>query len=82
MECTMNSTWTAIAVIAAILMAIFYKGRNAVWGGATAGAIIGLIVAIFAEGLWTVVLKGATIGSLVGAIVEVGSALSSRFGKR
>jgi len=39
--------WTILGIIAIILLFIYWRNRNAVWGGLTIGIILGLIVAIF-----------------------------------
>jgi len=35
-----------MAIVAGVLLLVFWRGRNAVWGGATIGAIVGLILAL------------------------------------
>jgi len=43
--------WTILSVIAIVsLIASFFLGPNAIWGGATGGLIIGIIVALIRGG--------------------------------
>jgi len=38
--------WIILAILAAGALIIFWKSKNAIWGGLTLGGIVGLIVAI------------------------------------
>jgi len=64
--------WTLLTIIAAIsLVASFPQGRNAIWGGATVGLFIAVIVALSKNGFdWSILLKGSVIGALVGVGAE------------
>ena len=42
--------WTIIGIVVVILLIIFWRGRNAIWGGLTLGIIIGFIITIFKIG--------------------------------
>jgi hypothetical protein len=71
--------WLVSAIGIAALKSFFFRGRNAVWGGATLGAIIGVVVAIFQPGFeWATVGHGAVIGSFVGLIAELLGAIGDR----
>ena len=37
---------TIMAIVAAVLLVLHWKGPNAVWGGATLGLIVGVIMAL------------------------------------
>lgn len=49
--------WIILGVVAAILLAIYFRSRNAVWGGLTGGIIIGFMIVIFST-IGGVVLTG------------------------
>lgn len=58
--------WTILAIIALILLAVYWNSRSAVWGGLTVGIIIGVLWKIFGGIDWYTVIKVATIGTLLG----------------
>ena len=62
-------TSTILAIIAFILLVIHWKGPNAVWGGATLGAIIGLIISLV-TGEWNRLAIAFSIGTFAGTIIE------------
>ena len=73
--------WIALTVIASgALLAFFFRGPNAVWGGATLGVVGGLAVALFrsAPFSWMTVGKGVVIGVLLGAGAEILGLLARR----
>lgn len=71
--------WLVSALGIAALKCFFFRGRSAVWGGATLGAIIGVVVSIARlEFEWATVGHGAVIGSFVGLIAEVLGAIGDR----
>lgn len=59
----MISIWTIVSVI---LLAIYWRGKNAVWGGFTIGIIIGSVLALFNGFDWGFIGKGAVSGILIG----------------
>ena len=68
--------WTILGVIAIILLIIFWKKRNAVWGGLTIGIVIGAIIAVVhlikGSGFsWFIVGKGAVLGTIAGSAAEL-----------
>lgn len=67
----MNNIWTILIVVALVILVIYWRNRNAVWGGLTAGAVIGLLIALFSEFDWPIVLKGAVIGTGLGFFAEM-----------
>jgi hypothetical protein len=78
--------WTVLAIIAAISLGAYWRGPNAVWGGTTAGAVVGLIVAgvsyLLGNGFhWSTVGKGFVVGAILGLLIELPGKLSGR-GKR
>jgi hypothetical protein len=63
----------------AALEKFFFRGQNAVWGGATLGAIIGVIVAFFRpEFEWAIVGQASVIGAFIGLVAEALGAIGDR----
>lgn len=63
--------WTTLYVAAALMLLLHWGSRNAVWGAATLGFLIGVVVALFRDGFdWWLVAKFAAIAVLVGTIIE------------
>ncbi len=57
--------------MAALLLLLHWRGRNAVWGGATLGFLIGVVVALFRDGFdWWLVAKIATVATLISTVTE------------
>lgn len=71
--------WMVLSVIAIISLFVFFaRGPNAVWGSATIGLIIGVVVATIRNGFeWTTIGKGVVIGTVVGLIAEIPHILKS-----
>lgn len=63
------SAWIIMAIVAGILLIIFWRGRNPVWGGATVGVIVGLILALVKHD-WSLLALGFAIGAFAGLGVE------------
>jgi len=69
-------SWGILGIASAILLIIYWRGRNAVWGGLTLGIIIGFIVAIvfmFRENGFNLLTvgKGAIAGTILGYLAEL-----------
>jgi hypothetical protein len=63
--------WVISAVGIAALKLFFSRGRNAVWGGATLGALVGLALVLIRPGHdLDVVGRGIVIGAAAGLIAE------------
>lgn len=63
--------WIVSAVGIAALKSYFFRGRNAVWGGATIGVLVGVVVAFTRPGFdWEVIGHSAVIGAFVGLVAE------------
>jgi uncharacterized membrane protein len=78
-----NSIWIILGIISIVLLAIYFRrGRNAVWGGFTAGIIIGFIIALFSGFDWYIVGKGAILGTMVGFVSELLGILSDYLRKK
>jgi len=65
--------WQILGIVAIVLLVIFWKNKNAVWGGLTLGIIIGIIIAIFyGNGFdWHIIGKSAISGTILGFIAEL-----------
>jgi len=68
--------WKILGIITIVLLIIYWKKRNAVWGGLTIGIILGLIIAIFylfkESGFsWFIIGKGAILGTTIGFVAEL-----------
>ena len=87
MTLTNFGIWEILSIISAIGLIYFWRSKNAVWGGMTGGAIIGIIIAIIyyfkGEGFsWTIIGKGIVIGTLAGILSELLGFISSRLKKK
>jgi len=68
---------TIIAIVAAVLLVLHWKGPNAVWGGATLGVIVGVIVALVVRD-WSLLALIFAIGTFAGTVFEWVGRLSRR----
>ncbi|SHG89476.1 hypothetical protein [Flavobacterium johnsoniae] len=81
------SFWKILGMISLIGLIIFWKKRNAVWGGFTLGLIVGVIVSFvnFTIGKsfqFKIIGKGIIIGILFGIIVEFLGMISKKISSR
>lgn len=65
--------WIILSVIASIVLIVFFmRGPNAVWGGASIGLFIGIIMVVFNKGFsWSIIYKPTVVGILVGLVAEL-----------
>jgi hypothetical protein len=72
--------WTILSVIAVLsLIASFFRGPNAIWGGATIGLITGIIICIVRHNfVSSIVWRGVVVGIVVGLTVELLGVLGKR----
>ena len=76
--------WNVLGVITVILLVTYFRKRgNAVWGGATLGVIVGLIIAVFlafaGRGFdWHVIVRAITVGTIAGFIAELLGAIGDK----
>ncbi|TSC93964.1 MAG: Uncharacterized protein CEN91_50 [Candidatus Berkelbacteria bacterium Licking1014_85] len=68
--------WTILGVITIALLIIFWRKRNAVWGGLTISVIISLVIAIVylfkGNGFnWSIIGKGTVLGTIAGFVAEL-----------
>ena len=73
--------WGILGIATVILLAMYFKKRNAVWGGFTLGIVIGLIIALIfifkGDGFSLYIIgKAAALGTIVGFIAELLGKLS------
>ena len=74
------SIWAILAIVAGVLLIVFWRGRNAVWGSASLGVIVGIILSLV-KSKWSLMLPCFTIGTFAG-LAGVGlGALSDRLKK-
>jgi hypothetical protein len=63
--------WWLLLAIAVVALLAHWGSKNAVWGTATLGAIVGVAIATFSEGFdWWIVGKAFIIGTLIGVALE------------
>ena len=72
----MNTIWTILGIASLVLLAIYWRTRNAVWGGLTAGIIIGVLWKFTGGTDWYIVVKAATVATLLGFGAELLGMLS------
>jgi 4-hydroxybenzoate polyprenyltransferase len=73
---TNNIIWVIFGIITLISLIIFFKKRNAVWGGFTIGIIIGLtmILPSIFHGVdinWLTLIKATIVSTMIGLIAEL-----------
>jgi hypothetical protein len=63
--------WIISAVGIAALKAFCFRGKNAVWGGATIGVLVGVVIALIRPSFdWEVIGHSAVIGAFAGLVAE------------
>lgn len=72
--------WRLVSAIGmAALEKFFFRGQNAVWGGATIGAVVGVVIAAVRPGFeWSTVGQSAVIGAFIGLLAEILGAIGDR----
>jgi len=76
-----SNIWIILGIVAIVLLIIYWRSRNAVWGGLTIGIIAGFIIAIFFifkgnEFPWYIIGKVAVSGVMIGFAAELLGKLS------
>ncbi len=75
--------WEILTIIAFIFLIVsFFRKQNAVWGGATLGLVIGIIITIINKFNWSIFYKAIVIGILVGVIADILGLLSDFLKKK
>lgn len=63
--------WWTLYVVAALVLLLHFSSRNAVWGTAILGLLIGVVIAWIQPGFdWWTVAKTVAIATLVGTLIE------------
>ncbi len=63
--------WWILYAVAIITLLLHWGRPNAVWGTATLGFVIGVIVALFGGGFdWWTVAKSVAIAATLGTLIE------------
>ncbi len=75
--------WIILGIVAVIFLAIFWRSRNAVWGGFTLGVIVGAIISVISaingnHFHWSTIMKSAIVACLIGVAVELFYILSKK----
>jgi MFS superfamily sulfate permease-like transporter len=75
--------WNILGLLATIALIIFWRRRNAVWGGLFIGIVLGLVIAIIytimGNGFnWSIIGKVTVSGTLIGLIAELLGIFSDR----
>lgn len=78
----MSTIWIILAVVAVILLVVYWNKKTAVWGGLTLGLVIGFVMALFPGFDWYVVAKGGIVGTLIGFGAELLGMISNGMGRR
>ena len=60
---------TIMVIVAIVLLVLHWGGRNAVWGGATLGVIVGFIISLITED-WNPLAISFVVGTFAGTIFE------------
>jgi len=60
---------TITTIVAIVLLALHWGGRNAVWGGATLGLVVGFIAALVTKD-WSRLMLFIALGTFVGTFFE------------
>jgi len=63
--------WQIGYIVAILMLLLYWDGPNAIWGGASLGFLIGVVVALFCDGFdWWLVAKSVAVTILIGTVVE------------
>lgn len=66
----MENYWIILGIISCVLLIIYFRKRNAIWGGLTLGVVVGIVIAIFKSD-WFFLLKSGIFGTILGFITEL-----------
>jgi len=66
--------------VVALIASFFTQGRSAIWGGATAGLIVGIIIGIVKQD-FSDILRATLIGADVGLVAEILSIIGKKIGR-
>ena len=75
--------WKILTIIAAISIIVsFFRKQNAIWGGATIGLVLGIVIAVFNKFNWSIIYKAIVIGIIVGLIADLLGMISDLLKKK
>ena len=75
--------WEILTIIAAISIIVsFFRKQNAIWGGATIGLVLGIVIAVFNKFNWSIIYKAIVIGIIVGLIANLLGMISDLLKKK
>ena len=74
-------TITIMAIVAGVLLLLHWKGPNAVWGSATLGVIVGVVLSLV-KGHWDLLALSFAIGTFAGTVTEWSWRLAKKFSRR
>ena len=75
--------WEILTTIAAISIIVsFFRKQNAIWGGATIGLVLGIVIAVFNKFNWSIIYKAIVIGIIVGLIADLLGMISDLLKKK
>jgi len=77
-----STIWIILSIASLVLLAIYWNTRNAVWGGLTAGIIIGVLWKFIGGTDWYIVIRVATVATLLGFGAELLGMLSDYLKKK
>jgi Na+/proline symporter len=71
-----TSLWPPLGLLCIVLLVVYWRNRNAVWGGLSIGIVVGLLTAvgfaIWGDGFsWRVVAKISIVVTLLGFGAEL-----------
>ena len=67
-----------IFIIVVIALILTWSHRSAIWGGATAGVLIGGLIGLFSGDFFAGIKNGVTVGGGIGVIAEILGMISDR----
>lgn len=74
--------WWILSGAAGVALVAYWGSRNAVWGTATFGALVGVLFAVFRPGFdWEIVGKAFVVGALIGLIFELLGRIGSKLAR-
>lgn len=74
--------WIFLGIGSLAILAVYWGNRNSIWGGFTAGFVIGMGIASFTGFNWFTIGKAAIIGTLIGFSAELLGIISAKMKDR
>ena len=78
--------WIALYIASVLALIIWRKGRNTVWGSATAGLVVRVAIAAYSASksgvfFWPTITRAIAIGVLCGVAIELVTKIYIRMGR-